>query len=98
MNFLKKNITVRQKKAFEAFGNGNYKECITILSETDLDDDFEAMERQLAELQIKNAEKYIAEHTTAIKILHLMTDDPTRHSQIKNRFNKIIPVAKKYRV
>ncbi len=91
-------ISSRQKEAYKAFESGDYDGCIAILSQEDLDTDFEVTEKQLAELQIQNASKYISEQTMAIKILQLMVNDPNRHKRIDERFRKILPVAHKYRI
>lgn len=91
-------ITARQKEAYRVFELGDYEGCLSILSEEEIDTDFQSTQERLDEMQRDNARRYIREQTMAIKILYLMQDDSDRFAKIESRFAKAIKVAQRYRV
>lgn len=89
-------ITPRQKEAYRLFEQGNLSGCLQILDSADIDREFMAGEAMLEALARNNARKYIHEHMTAIDILSTMIQNPHRYKEIYERYQKILPVAKKY--
>lgn len=92
----KGEITQRQKIAYHLFEQGDLEGCMRILHPEDIDREYLAGESMLEELVKENATKYICEHMTAIEILSSMINNPNRFKEISERFEKIIPIAKKY--
>ena len=67
-----------------------------ILDSEDIDREYHSGEKMLEKLAKDNAVKYIREHMIAIDILSSMINNPHRYMEIAERYEKIIPVTKKY--
>lgn len=91
-------ISARQQEAYRVFKAGDLDGCLAILAEEKVTAEFEETQARLEELQKENAVKYIREQTMAIKVLHLTIQDPDRFEKIGQRFRKVIPVVRRYRV
>lgn len=91
----KGTITQRQRDAYRLFEKGDMTGCMRILDAADIDREYKTRETMLEELARDNAAKYICEHMTAIDVLSSMIDNPHRYKEIAERYEKIIPVAKK---
>ena len=90
------NITMRQKQAYRLFEMGDLEGCLHILDADEINDEYFSTEKVIEEMAISNARKFIREHMMAIDILNLMIDYPKRYAEILERYQKIIPVVKKY--
>lgn len=90
------NITMRQKQAYRLFEMGDLEGCLHILDADEMNEEYFSAEKAIEEMAVLNAGKFIREHMMAIDILTLMINYPKRYTEILERYQKIIPVVKKY--
>ena len=99
------DITPRQKEAYRLFEQGDLHGANAVMDADELDDEFLRVEREHArriqeemrELR-ENARRYIRQYRTKIDILSAMTDYDGRFAEIRASYEKIVPVAEKYRI
>lgn len=92
------SITPRQKNAYHHFEKGDTLQAIQELNSTDIMRDFNRVESDSIELVKDAARKCIAEQRLAIKLL-LQNEyewSVRTLSEVKKRYNEIIPIALKY--
>ena len=91
-------ITPRQKEAYRLFEQGDLHGANAVMDADELDDEFLRVEREKTRELRENARRYIRQYRTKIDILSAMTDYDGRFAEIRASYEKIVPVAEKYRI
>lgn len=92
------DITPRQKEAYRLFEQGDLHGANAVMDADELDDEFLRVEREKTRELRENARRYIRQYRTKIDILSAMTDYDGRFAEIRASYEKIAPVAEKYRI
>ena len=92
------DITPRQKEAYRLFEQGDLHGANAVMDADELDDEFLRVEREKTRELQENARRYIRQYRTKIDILSAMTDYDGRFAEIRASYEKIAPVAEKYRI
>ena len=92
------DITPRQKEAYRLFEQGDLHGANAVMDADELDDEFLRVEREKTRELQENARRYIRQYRTKIDILSAMTDYDGRFAEIRASYEKIVPVAEKYRI
>ena len=92
------DITPRQKEAYRLFEQGDLHGANAVMDADELDDEFLRVEREKTRELQENARRYIRQYRTKIDILSAMTDYDGRFAEIRVSYEKIVPVAEKYRI
>jgi len=84
-------MTLRQKKAYRLFEQGDFKGCRAVLDPDEMQRDFLQERERLKAKETVRCRTFIREQKTLIAILSAMTDDLSRFENINALYEKLRP-------